>query len=64
MRLTELWSRLETSLDPSYARSWAHDHVIAGLGGKTVDEALAAGVDAKVVWRAIHAELQLPPSAR
>ncbi|TAK69408.1 MAG: DUF3046 domain-containing protein [Actinomycetota bacterium] len=64
MRLTEFWARLEAALGPSYARSWAHDHVVAALGGRTVDEALDAGVEAKAVWRAVHAELGLPARDR
>lgn len=64
MRLTDFWSRMETALGAGYARSWAHDHVLAALGGRTVDEALAAGEDTLAVWRAVHAELQLHPSDR
>lgn len=55
---------MTVALGPGYAESWAHDFVIGALGGKTVDEALAAGLDPKVVWRAVHRELGLPPSAR
>lgn len=64
MRLTEFWHRMTVALGPGYAESWARDYVIDGLGGRTVVEALAAGFDAKVVWRAVHRELELPPSAR
>ena len=64
VRVTDFWSRLERELGASYARSWARDYVVAGLGGRTVDDAIAAGVDTKVVWLAVHAELGLPASAR
>ena len=64
MRLTDFWSRMESALGAAYARSWAHDHVLAALGGRTVDEALEAGEDTLVVWRAVHAELALHPSDR
>lgn len=64
MRLTEFWSRLEDHLGPTYARSWAHDHVISGLGGLTVDEAIEAGIDTVDIWRAVHADLQLPARDR
>lgn len=64
VRLTDFWERLDDALGPAYARSWAHDYVIAGLDGMTVDEALAAGWDTKAVWLAVFRELQLPPSAR
>lgn len=64
MRLTEFWSRLEHHLGPTYARSWAHDHVISGLGGLTVDEAIDSGIDTVDIWRAVHADLQLPARDR
>ena len=64
MRLTEFWSRLEVHLGPAYARSWAHDHVISGLGGRTVDEAIDAGIDTVDIWRAVHVDLQLPARER
>jgi hypothetical protein len=64
MRHTEFWARMEHALGSSYARSWAHHHVLAELGGRTVDEALAAGVEPKQVWRAVWAALDLPASER
>ncbi|WOQ18465.1 DUF3046 domain-containing protein [Raineyella sp. W15-4] len=64
MRETELWRRLERHLGPGYARVWAEQHVMADLAGRTVVEALAAGVPPKTVWRACWAALELPPSER
>jgi Protein of unknown function (DUF3046) len=64
VRLTEFWRRMELVLGTGYAESWASDHVVAGLQGATVREALAAGVDTKTVWRAVAADLQLPPGER
>lgn len=64
MRLTDFWTRLEQALGPGYAHSWARDHVLASLGGRTVEQAIAEGVDTLVVWRAVHAELHLHPSDR
>lgn len=64
MKHTEFWSRMEAALGPAYARSWASMHVLTELGGRTVDEALAAGVQPKEVWRAVWATLGLPPRER
>lgn len=64
MRHTEFWARMERALGPSYARSWAGQHVLAELDGRTVEEALAAGEDPKVVWRAVWAALELPARER
>lgn len=51
-------------LGPSYAETWARYTVLAELGGRTVDQALADGEPAKDVWRAVHAHLDLPPAKR
>lgn len=55
---------MDEALTPSYARSWAHDYVLAGLGSRTVEQALAAGIEVVTVWRAVHAELELAPRDR
>jgi hypothetical protein len=55
VRLTDFWERLERVFGPGYARSVAHDQVIAGLGGRTIEQALAAGEETVVVWRAVVA---------
>lgn len=65
MRHTEFWARLTVALgDDGYARYWARSQAIGGLGSRTVDEALAAGVTPKAVWRAVHDTLGLPAGDR
>jgi hypothetical protein len=64
VRLTEFWQRMDDHLGSAYARTWARDHVLAELGGRTVLQALEAGLDVKQIWRAVWRELGLPPSAR
>ena len=64
MKHTEFWTRMEDALGPAYARTWASMYVLADLGGRTVDEALAAGVPPKEVWRAVWAALGLPARDR
>ena len=64
MKHTEFWVRLDDALGPAYARSWASMYVLTDLGGRTVDEALAAGVAPKEVWRAVWAALELPTRDR
>ena len=64
MRHTELWVRLEAALGAGYARSWAHDFVLRDLGGRTTEEALAAGMSPKEVWAAVWRVLELPASER
>lgn len=55
---------MESALGPAYARIWAREHVIAGLGERSVQQALDDGEDAKVVWREVWRALRLPPSDR
>lgn len=64
MRHTEFWTRMNAALGESYASVWASQQVMADLGGRTVDQALAAGVSPKQVWRAVADRLELPESQR
>jgi hypothetical protein len=53
--LTDFWQRLEQAFGTSYARSLAADHAFSDLGGRTIDEAIAQGVETVTVWRAVVA---------
>ena len=64
VRHTEFWARMEQSLGRAYARSWAEQHVLGELDGRTVVEALEAGEQPKLVWRAVWADLGLPARER
>ena len=64
MRLTEFWDRMNTQFGDSYAQSVAKDFVFDQLAGRTVERALADGVDAKVVWRAVCDTFKVPQSLR
>jgi Protein of unknown function (DUF3046) len=62
--LSAFWTLMRDHFGPGYAESVAHDHVIAALGGRTVDQALAVGTDAKTVWRAVCEEFEVPAARR
>jgi len=64
VRLTEFWRRMREHLGDTYADSYARDVVITQLGGRTVLQALDQGEEAKTVWRAVVAALELPASER
>ena len=64
VRLSEFWKRMEAKFGATYARSYATDQVLATLGGRTVDRALADGDDAKAVWRAVCEATAAPASER
>jgi len=51
---------MEEALGPAYYRTWAGQFVMAELGGRTAEEALAAGVPPKQVWAAVWRALELP----
>jgi hypothetical protein len=55
VRLTDFWQRLDQVFGPGYAGSVANDQVLTQLGGRTIEEALAAGEETVVVWRAVVA---------
>lgn len=53
MRISDLRNRIELSFGPQWAPSFCKDIAISELGSKTVDEALAAGVEAADIWHAV-----------
>jgi hypothetical protein len=55
VRLTDFWSRLGEAFGDTYARSIAADHSFADLGGRTIDQAIADGIDTATIWRAVVA---------
>lgn len=64
VQLTVFWERMSAQFGASYAQSVAKDYVFSGLGGRTVERALADGVDAKVVWRAVCEVFDVPERLR
>jgi hypothetical protein len=64
MKETELWARLQQHLGAGYYRVWAAEQNLGDLGGRTVVEAIAAGLPFKDIWRAAWAVLELPAQDR
>lgn len=64
MRLTDFWQRMAEHFGAGYADSFARDHVMSELGGRTVYEALAAGWDTRDVWRAVCVTADVPDHLR
>nr|WP_246221264.1 DUF3046 domain-containing protein [Phytoactinopolyspora mesophila] len=62
--MTDFWLRMEHHLGSAYADSWARDYVLDTLGERTVHQALEAGEDTRVVWRAVCEALNLTPAER
>ncbi|RJK96477.1 DUF3046 domain-containing protein [Vallicoccus soli] len=63
MRLTVFWERMREHFGP-LTDPFARDHVLAALGQRTVEQALADGEPAKDVWRAVCAEMDVPARLR
>ncbi|MER7151886.1 DUF3046 domain-containing protein [Streptomyces lydicus] len=64
MRLTVFWERMADHFGAAYADSFARDHVMSELGGRTVNEALEAGWGAKEVWRVVCSVMNVPSDKR
>jgi hypothetical protein len=64
MRLTVFWERMRAQFGEQYAESVAKDQVLTALGGRTVNQALADGEDAKTVWRAVCEAFDVPERLR
>ena len=64
VRLTVFWERMRAQFGETYAESVAKDQVLADLGDRTVNQALADGVDAKTVWRAVCEAFDVPQRLR
>jgi hypothetical protein len=64
VRLTQFRELMDEEFGPVRAAAVSRDHVLADLGGRTVEEALEAGIDARRVWRAVCDAYDVPPARR
>ncbi len=64
MQLTVFWDRMRAQFGDVYADSVAKDQVLAALGDRTVNQALADGEEAKTVWRAVAETFDVPERLR
>ncbi|TQE17981.1 DUF3046 domain-containing protein [Streptomyces ipomoeae] len=64
MRLTVFWQRMADHFGEVYAETFARDHVMSELGGRTVHQALDAGWEAKDVWRVVCMTMGVPAENR
>ncbi|MFJ4682508.1 DUF3046 domain-containing protein [Streptomyces sp. NPDC091377] len=64
MRLTVFWERMAEHFGTGGSETFARDHVMSELGGRTVDEALESGWAAKDVWRVVCSVMNVPQERR
>ena len=64
VRLTYFRELMAGEFGAARAAAVSHDHVFAELGGRTVEEALEAGIDPRDVWRVVCEVYEVPPARR
>ena len=64
VRLTDFWERMDALFGPDYARSWARDFSLSGLDGRTVEQAIAAGIETREIWEAVCGVVDVPSLLR
>ena len=64
MRLTDFWERMDALFGPDYARSWARDYSLSALDGRSVEQAIAAGVNTREIWDAVCGVVDVPSLLR
>jgi hypothetical protein len=53
MRISDLRERITLSFGEAWAPSFSADIALSELGSKSVNEALVAGFEPDVIWRAV-----------
>ncbi len=64
MRLTYFRELMEGEFGAVRAAALSRDHVFAELGGRTVEEALEAGIEPREVWKVVCNAYDVPPARR
>ncbi len=64
MRLSEFWLAVSDEFGAEYGRVLTSDLVLGEVGGRTAQEALRAGVNAREVWLALCSATDVPPERR
>lgn len=63
MRSSEFWELVDTEFGVR-GRLVVREHVLGALGGRTAQEALDGGVDARRVWFALCDDFDVPEQRR
>ena len=64
VKLSEFRTAMTTEFGGAYGRVLASDLVLRELGGRTANEAIAAGESPRVVWLALCRETDVPVERR
>jgi hypothetical protein len=47
-----------------YAKSWARDYSLSALDGRTVEQAIAGGIETRDIWEAVCGVVDVPSLLR
>ncbi len=64
MRISDYWRLMDDEFGAGYSRVLSGTLVLAGVGGRTADAALGAGVNPRDVWLAMCDVQDVPPERR
>ena len=64
MRITVFRKLMAQEFGEVRADMMARDHVFSSIGGRTVDQALEAGLAPKEIWRAVCDAFEVPLERR
>ena len=64
MRISEYWRLMDDEFGAGYSRVLSSTLVLSGVGGRTADQALAAGVEPRRVWLAVCDVKDVPAERR
>ncbi|MFF2300219.1 DUF3046 domain-containing protein [Arthrobacter bambusae] len=64
MRISDFWRLMDDEFGAGYSRVLSSSLVLAGVGGRTANEALAAGYSPRDVWLALCDVQDVPPERR
>jgi hypothetical protein len=64
MRISDFWRLMDEEFGAGYSRVLGSSLVLAGVGGRTAEEALAAGIHPRTVWLAVCDVQDVPESRR
>lgn len=62
MKVSEFWRTMESHFGAGYARVVASQTVLDQAGNRTAEEALDAGLEPRLVWKAVCLQHGLPES--
>ncbi|MCB5293610.1 DUF3046 domain-containing protein [Arthrobacter sp. SO3] len=64
MRISDFWRLMDDEFGAGYSRVLSSSLVLAGVGGRTAEQALNAGVPPRQVWLALCEVQDVPPERR